>query len=125
MTTRRRLFLFGLLVALLVVGAGVWLLWPRTAITRENAAKIEVGMTLGEVEAILGGPPRNDVGRKLEPDFDSDPIENERLAGVMEEEAFATEPFDRDLLQWRSREVVFMAVFDNGKVTARAAFPAR
>jgi hypothetical protein len=56
MTTRRRVLLFGLLAGLLALGAGVWLLWPRTAITRENAAKIRDGMTLTEVEAILGGP---------------------------------------------------------------------
>jgi hypothetical protein len=34
-----------------------WLLWPRTAITRENADRIQEGMTLANVEAILGGPP--------------------------------------------------------------------
>jgi hypothetical protein len=33
---------------------------PRSAITAQNAAKIEDGMTLAEVEAILGGPARND-----------------------------------------------------------------
>ena len=50
----RRLLLFALLAGLLVLGVGVWLLWPRTAITRENAGKIQVGMTLAEVEAIFG-----------------------------------------------------------------------
>jgi hypothetical protein len=61
MTTRRRLLVFGLLATVtgLSVG-GSWLLWlrPTTAITRENAAKIKEGMTLAEVEAILG-PERN------------------------------------------------------------------
>jgi hypothetical protein len=56
MTTRRRLLVFGLLAGLLVLGASVWLLLPRTAITRENAQKIQVGMTLAEVETILGHP---------------------------------------------------------------------
>jgi hypothetical protein len=49
------------LLAMVVVGQalGLWLLWPRmtiTAITWENAARIQEGMTVAEVEAILGGP---------------------------------------------------------------------
>jgi hypothetical protein len=59
--TRRRLLLFGLLAGLLALGVCGWLLLPRTAITRENAAKIQVGMTLAEVEVNLGGPPRDDT----------------------------------------------------------------
>jgi hypothetical protein len=59
MTRRTRLLLlFGLPAGLTVLAVGVWLLWPRTAITPENAAKIQVGMPLPEVEAILGGPQR-------------------------------------------------------------------
>jgi hypothetical protein len=58
----RRLLLFPFLGAVLVgLALGVLLLWPRpSTIIRENAAKIQVGMTPGEVEAILGGPPRDD-----------------------------------------------------------------
>jgi hypothetical protein len=53
-----------------LIGVGVlvltaWLLWPRTtittAITLENAATIKEGMTRAEVEAILGGPPRDET----------------------------------------------------------------
>ena len=56
---RRRVLLLGS-AAVVVVGLaiGVWTLWPRTAITEENAAKLRPGMTLAEVEAILGGPAR-------------------------------------------------------------------
>ena len=62
MTTRRRLLLFGLLAGLLALGTGVWLLWPRpSAITSENAAKIQVGMTLAEVEVILGARARREL----------------------------------------------------------------
>ena len=79
MTTRRRLMLFGLLAGLLALGAGGWLLWPRTsAITRENAAKIKAGMSLAEVEAILGGPARGGE-RKLQIDLDPDPIQGDGL----------------------------------------------
>jgi hypothetical protein len=60
MTTRRRLLVFGLPVALLLLGVGVWLLGSAPAvtssITMENAARIKGGMTLEEVEAILRDP---------------------------------------------------------------------
>jgi hypothetical protein len=75
----RRLLLFGLPAGLLLLAVvGAWLVWPRTAITRENAAKIQPGTTLAEVEAILGGPARDEsssagVGR----DFSDDIAENE------------------------------------------------
>ena len=53
----RRLLLLALPAALVAVLLAAWLLWARTAITRENAERIRVGMTLAEVEAILGGMP--------------------------------------------------------------------
>jgi hypothetical protein len=43
-----------------MVAVGAWLLWPRPlAITPENYEMIRVGMTLEEVEGILGGPAGN------------------------------------------------------------------
>jgi hypothetical protein len=58
---RPRRFLFLSLSAVAVgLAVAAWLLWPRTAITRENGAKIEKGMTLAEVEATLGGPAREE-----------------------------------------------------------------
>jgi outer membrane protein assembly factor BamE (lipoprotein component of BamABCDE complex) len=57
---RRRYLLFGLLAAMIALVAGTCFLWPRTsAITEENYAKIRVGMTREEVEAVLGGPAGN------------------------------------------------------------------
>lgn len=58
--TRRRILVFALLASLLAMGQAVMLLWPQSAITRENAAKIQVGMTLSEVEMILGGSARDE-----------------------------------------------------------------
>jgi hypothetical protein len=57
---RRRLLVFALLAALVLIGVSTWALWPeeQSAITRENSEKIRVGMTLAEVQTILGGPPR-------------------------------------------------------------------
>jgi hypothetical protein len=58
---RQRALLVGLLGVALATGATAWLLWPRTAVTRENAPKVRVGMPLAEVEAILGGPARDEA----------------------------------------------------------------
>jgi hypothetical protein len=52
---RRRLLLFALTMVLTLIGTG-WTMRSRPGITEENAAKIQEGMTLLEVEAILGGP---------------------------------------------------------------------
>jgi hypothetical protein len=60
---RRRLLLFGLAAALVVLGVATLVLWPRrSAITHENADRIQEGMTLAEVEQLLGGPARNESG---------------------------------------------------------------
>src|SRR5947209_1331884 len=57
MTKRpRRLLVLAVLSTAASLAVGVWWVWPRTAITRENAARIEKAMTLAEVAAILGGP---------------------------------------------------------------------
>jgi hypothetical protein len=53
----RRSMLYAATTALIVSLVAVCLT-GRSAITRENAAKIQHGMTLEEVEAILGGPER-------------------------------------------------------------------
>jgi hypothetical protein len=103
MSKRRRLLLFGLLAGLLVLGVGGWLLWPwprSSAITAENAAKIQKGMTLAEVEAILGGPARNETTGptfyELVRSFDK---------GIL--------GFDADLIkEWISDEVGVILVFD-------------
>jgi hypothetical protein len=50
MMTRRRLLLFGLPAALLLISVAIWLMIPA------EARKIQPGMTLAEVEEILGGP---------------------------------------------------------------------
>jgi hypothetical protein len=53
-------FFFDPVFLLLVAGLGGALPCPRSAITRENAAKIAKGMTPAQVEAILGGQARNE-----------------------------------------------------------------
>jgi hypothetical protein len=56
----RRLLSFALPVVVVLALVTAWLLWPRTAITVENATKIHRGMTIADVELVLGGPPRDE-----------------------------------------------------------------
>jgi hypothetical protein len=62
---RRRLLLVGFASTAAALGIGVCLLWPRDrpGITRANRERIREGMTLAEVEAILGGPERDATQR--------------------------------------------------------------
>jgi hypothetical protein len=65
---RRRLMLSAIPVMLVMIGGGgiaTYLMQPRTVITRENAAKIQPGMTLAEVEATFGGPARNEATERV------------------------------------------------------------
>ena len=57
---------------LVAVGLGIWLLWPHSAISRANFDKLKVGMTLTEVEAILGGPARDEFTGHIAADVAQD-----------------------------------------------------
>jgi hypothetical protein len=63
--TRRRLFLFfSLLILLLGLAAGLSLYWlgpGPSVITQEAANIIRPGMTVSDVESILGGPARDET----------------------------------------------------------------
>lgn len=82
MKRRRSLLLLGLLAASFALGVRGWMLWPYTAITRGNAAMISEGMTLAEIEEILGGPARNESG--LPDNFIRDAFVNGDMRGVAE-----------------------------------------
>ena len=67
----RRRILIGILILATVVVAGYGLLWwcfapPASAINRANAMRIKVGMTLADVEGILGGPERDELAFGLD-----------------------------------------------------------
>ena len=60
--TRRRVLLLGSIAIVTAMAVGTWVLWSGpSAISVENAANIREGMTLADVEAILGGPARNET----------------------------------------------------------------
>jgi hypothetical protein len=66
MRSRRLLWLSALVLP------GLWAAWlvlpglrPRPSITQEDYDRIRVGMTLAEVEGVLGGPPGDYAGRPV------------------------------------------------------------
>jgi hypothetical protein len=89
---KRRRFLFvALLIVMVVLSLGVCLLPPRTAITRDNAERIRLGMTLADVEEILGGPERDETTGPTErdPNFDGPEFNQEYLAGKPDPSMYA------------------------------------
>ncbi len=111
---RRRVCWFAVPAALGVLAVGVWLLWPHTAITRANAAKVQPGMTLAEVEAILGGPARDDTTGPVvceePPEFAPPDAQGRRYRITFVDM--------RPLLRWHSDEVQVRIHFDDdGRVT--------
>lgn len=56
MVVYRRLVFLVVAIVTVILAGGVWLLWPHTsrAISRENFERIQLGMTLAEVEAVMG-----------------------------------------------------------------------
>src|SRR5436305_330604 len=108
--TRRRLLLLSL-AAIAVVLMVAWLLWPRTGITRENARRIELGMTLAEVEAILGGPARDESSGPLTHDLG--PIHVALSHGGPE--GF---PAAQRWLRWKSDSVTVDVTVCDGRVIA-------
>lgn len=116
MTTRRRLLLFALLGGLLALGIFA-VLWPRSAINRTNAAKIHKGMTLEEVETILGGPARNEASGPVA----TDPTEDEP-----EESLVWNYSIDGDWFfarEWRSDYVVIRVAHQDGEVRTCQVMP--
>jgi hypothetical protein len=117
--TRRVLLMFGLLSIAALGLAGFWLLWPSSAINRENAAKIRDGMSLAEVEAILGGPARDDSTGPVMADLHDDdgrPLTERELirtlAGMWENNIPAPK-------FWRSNQVMIGVHLDPSGRVAR------
>jgi hypothetical protein len=97
MTPRRRHLLLAMPATLVTLAVGAWLFWPRTAITPENAARIQPGMTLAEVEVILGGPARDESTGPLTADAPDDE-EPRDLIGALRVMDFET----ADAARWRA-----------------------
>jgi len=121
MTRRRRVLLFGLSAALLMLAVGGWLLLPNTAITPANAANIKPGMTRAEVVAILGGPARSELAGVFAPDFSTGaPKESAaRLDAVRKATSLGAEGW------YSERFAIWVAFDDSDHVIAIASCPAR
>jgi hypothetical protein len=100
-----------------------WLLWPRTAITRQAAARIAPGLSLAEVNAILGGPARDEttgpVGRLDPPEFALPDARGIRWR-------ISIGDLRPGLQRWQSDEASVWVHFDDeGRVTDCHTFPMR
>ena len=122
MMTRKRCALVLMLASCAGV-FGFWMLNPRTAITRENVARIKEGMTLAEIEAILGGPARKEAAGPLVPDLilDGDTKSNRETAerfGYAVTDLMSSPRY----LIWQSSESMIAVSFvkkvdDKGRIT--------
>jgi len=130
MTRRtRRLLMIGLPAVLVAVLLTTWLFWPRTPITRGNATRIVEGLSLAEVEGILGGPARDEStgpavidGGHLLADAKR-ALESRALERVRWANADAAGDPPR-VQTWLSDHVMVIVQFDaDGRVTACDPFP--
>jgi hypothetical protein len=111
---RKRLWIAAFF-AVLLVAAGVFLLWPPDRITRASFKKIHVGMTEKEVEALLGGPGIDRKSEDLFPIGLGLPIHI--IPKKIEVETWIT---NQDCKKWEGRRGTIAIQFDpQGKVSGK------
>jgi hypothetical protein len=102
----------GLSLAAIVIAlaVGAWWCLPRTGITRENAGRIQPGITVAEVELMLGGPQRDESTAPLFHDN-----ETGRPVRILPQWLGKWQPWRKhpDLLEWRSNEVIISVGLDD------------
>jgi hypothetical protein len=117
-----------------LVALSVWLAWPHSSITRENAARIHEGMTLEEVEFVLGSPERDETSGPTAADEKAlrvpDNLDEPLSRKLRLEQAEKTGKFAHDYRfasggrRWRSDEVRIVVLFDPaGCVTSCSWMP--
>jgi len=125
--TRRRVLLLGSVAV--VTALLVWVVWPTpSAINRENAKQIAEGMSLSEVEALLGGPSRNDATRPISVDMPREsPAQKTAADDTQGRIALYTEVARQrhNVRVWQSDSAFVMVRFEDGKVCAQTCFPLR
>ncbi len=124
--TRRRVLFLCVAAVMVGLAVGVWLLWPRTAITRDNAARIQKGMTRAEVMAVLGGPPRWEPTGPLDLDEADDRMPSATLRWINCEIRADFDPEGGARAKWQSSEVAIYIWWDAaGTVDSCEFFPLR
>jgi hypothetical protein len=102
-TGARRRLLLALLAVLAVAAVFAAMAPPQpSAITRDNEARILEGMTMDELAAILGGPPRDESTGPT--DLDPD--------GFTQARVHAPAPNGSPISEWFSDEVMIRVAFD-------------
>lgn len=119
------LILGGCLAGLALVGGIVawWVSLSRTAITRANYLQIQVGMTHQQVEEVLGGPSRDEMGGaelttvQL---IQEDGSRGEEMPGepLRRWSRFRSEGFDRPPQIWISNQALVRLEFDRANRVA-------
>jgi hypothetical protein len=116
MTTKRKLLvLLGVIMVTAVVIAYT-VRSARSAINAENAAKIEIGIDLATVEALLGGPARDEsTGRLTTTDKTQDDAEG--VFVVKTWRLYMSAGMSQRAQNWSSDEIiVFVEINDVGRV---------
>ncbi len=106
------------------VAVGVWLAWPRTAISLENYARVQKGMTVGELEGLLGGLPRNESTGPLVYD---DGI-YQGCCRILPHWAHRYEPWRKhpNSYEWISDEaIIYVFLDDDDRVSSHGLYPVR
>jgi hypothetical protein len=106
---RRRKLLVALAGLALVVAAGVVVLWPRPErVTRENWARIQIGMGRAEVEAVLGP----------DGDFKTRDCTRRHVCATISDTAIATD----EMQQWDTDTARIAVRYSKGGTVASAMY---
>lgn len=124
---KRRLARFGLMLLLLAVAAisFAWYTSPNRRINRATFEKIQEGMSLAEVEAAIGCPPRNYAysGTWATRFGDDDVSVNVVVLKMAVDESNAENGFSSAI--WASNSGVIRVHFDKGKVWSQEFYDVR
>jgi hypothetical protein len=126
-----RHLVLGLAVVAVSLAVVTWLSGPRTAITVASAATIEPGMTLAEVESLLGGPAWDETTGQVALDQDDTPAGGapDLIRALRVRQQFYlidSLTLDPRVPRWQSNHVLVGVRFDaEGRVADFYAFPMR
>jgi hypothetical protein len=102
----RRLLLCGVIWAV-PLGMTIWLFWPpprqQSAVTHESFERIRPGMTLSELEALLGGPGHPDH---------SDHLDRSDLCPLIHPRLKARDPLRSVWMRWADERTTIWVLLD-------------